>query len=134
MVSVPMRMVKRLMTPVMVTRPTFWLNAASAHALPVISSYLIRMVPSIAPHLRYENAVYAVMEMLSPRNAMTGCSTVESAVEVGHGVFCALFSAHPAGRVKSSTRSIKLATLRLTYPPSFPVFFKIFCIEISSSK
>lgn len=62
MVSVPMRMVKRLMTPVMVTRPTFWLKAASERALPVISSYLTRMFPCTAPHLRYEDAVYAVME------------------------------------------------------------------------
>ena len=62
MVSVPTRMVKRLMTPVMLTRPTFCLKAASERTLPVISSYLTRMFPCTAPHLRYKDAVSAVME------------------------------------------------------------------------
>lgn len=38
------------------------LKAASKHALPVISSYLTRMFPCTAPHLRYEDAVSAVMK------------------------------------------------------------------------
>ena len=38
------------------------LKAASEHALPVISSYLTRMFPCTAPHLRHENAVSAVMK------------------------------------------------------------------------
>lgn len=38
------------------------LKAASEHALPVISSYLTRIFPCTAPHLRYEDALYSVME------------------------------------------------------------------------
>ena len=38
------------------------LKAASKRALPVISSYLTRMFPCTAPHLRYEDAVYSVMK------------------------------------------------------------------------
>ena len=38
------------------------LKAALEHALPVISSYLTRIFPCTAPHLRYEDALYSVME------------------------------------------------------------------------